>query len=586
MKIFLNYFLLFIWNYKLIYCSKICYEYSCEECESEEYGNCTKCKENFPLIDGTCPCEDFGCALCISGLIGSQCLLCKKGYKLEYNQCMCKQKNCEVCGENKCTKCIRGHHFNNTLNECVKNDCLIPNCEYCGLEDDIEEQNICYRCEEGYYFDNGNCTELVNQVENYEQCPKQDLYEINMYCDAKCDGFGCDIKTALDYIKNCYSNNCIHCSDNILYLYSNCQSNVQCNIEGCNACLTEDICARCDRGYRIDLGLCVKCIEGCSVCSNNYTCDYCLSGYDLDSNKKCVFTNTFDFDVNIYRRTKKALNHESEINEEEETNTNNSTNDISNCNLYGNGKCLECKLGYLLKDGKCKTTCSDPNCLKCEIIDEYNYEICNKCNNNFYNIGQFCYKNCLVPFCQICMSDENYCQICKAGKTNVDGKCLSDYEIKQKNNDDDHGGILIETEKESSNNELFLIYIVICIISLFLIIGLIFFIKKLMHSQQSIQNIREINIENNRIVHYINNDLINSNNNSNRKIVDEKALEKEFEKYKKNIDVLENNECNICFKKQSLLSGFKCGCALRVCKECYIKCKSTNNKCPGCRAII
>jgi hypothetical protein len=25
---------------------------------------------------------------------------------------------------------------------------------------------------------------------------------------------------------------------------------------------------------------------------------------------------------------------------------------------------------------------------------------------------------------------------------------------------------------------------------------------------------------------------------------------------------------------------------LEVCKTCYIKCKMTNNKCPGCRAII
>ena len=46
------------------------------------------------------------------------------------------------------------------------------------------------------------------------------------------------------------------------------------------------------------------------------------------------------------------------------------------------------------------------------------------------------------------------------------------------------------------------------------------------------------------------------------------------------------NECNICFEPKKYLESFKCGCALLVCKECYIKCKTISNKCPGCRAII
>ena len=44
--------------------------------------------------------------------------------------------------------------------------------------------------------------------------------------------------------------------------------------------------------------------------------------------------------------------------------------------------------------------------------------------------------------------------------------------------------------------------------------------------------------------------------------------------------------CNICLQKKISVAHFKCNCALEVCKECYIKCKMNNNKCPGCRAII
>ena len=488
------------------------------------------------MIDGTCPCEDFGCSLCISGLIGSKCLLCKNGYSFKGNDCICEQKNCEVCGEDKCIKCIRGFYFNDTLNECVKNDCSIKNCEYCGLENDTEDQNICYRCEEGNYYDNGNCTQLTEQVEEYERCPQQDLYEINMYCDAKCTGYGCEIDTYIPYIKKCYSNNCIHCNQNILYLYSDCQSNVHCDIEGCNTCLTENVCARFDRGYKIDLGLCIRCIEGCSVCSNNYTCDYCLSGYELNSNKKCVFTNNYDFNVTKYKSLKQSLSHESldiTIN----------TDVILNCNSYRNGKCIDCQSGYLLKNGDCQEHCSDSNCLKCE-LDKYDSEKCYECRDSYLSFGGSCYIICFDPFCISCNLDPNYCQQCTPGKIAVNGKCLSDNERNQANINNDNN---IDnkndssTEKDSSKDGTSIIaYIVVVIIVSIIIFAILYIlIKKIKRRSQDIQNLREINIENrnNHISHYINNDL---NHNSQRKIISEKCLEKEFEKNKVN-----NNKGNM-----------------------------------------
>ena len=45
-------------------------------------------------------------------------------------------------------------------------------------------------------------------------------------------------------------------------------------------------------------------------------------------------------------------------------------------------------------------------------------------------------------------------------------------------------------------------------------------------------------------------------------------------------------DCHICMQKKKEIAHFKCGCALEVCKECYIKCKMSNNKCPGCRTLI
>ena len=586
MKFFLYINLLFLFSNILIYCSQnSCYEYSCEECESDDYRKCIKCKDTFLLVDRTCPCEDFGCALCTSGLVGSKCLLCKNGFVLENNDCKCKRNNCEICGENKCIKCIRGYYYNDTLKECVKNDCFIPNCEYCSSENDTEEANICYRCNEGYYYDNGNCIELNSEGDEFERCPKQDLYEINMYCDAKCTGYGCNITTLSRYTKNCHSNECIFCNQNILYLYSNCETKVECNIEGCNTCLTEKECARCDRGYKIDLGLCVKCIEGCSVCSNNYTCDYCLSGYELNSEKQCIFSNDFDFDIIKYKNLKQTLMY-----------------NIDNCEIYGNpNECLECKSGYLLENNKCDYYCYDRNCVKCGLVN--NVEKCFECRENYYNNSKFCYEKCLISYCKKCAEYNNYyCYECEPGKKAIDGICINEELIKYIKNDDNNNN-KNDNEKKNNNknennnenindtliyynssnkNKSYLIYIIVGIFVLVLIIIIIYFIIRRLYKRDSIENNQNVNIQNNQIDNYANNDL---NYSSGRKKITEKVLEKEFNKYKVKT-TSENNECNICFKNKHLLGGFKCGCALRVCKECYIKCKSMNNKCPGCRATI
>ena len=91
-------------------------------------------------------------------------------------------------------------------------------------------------------------------------------------------------------------------------------------------------------------------------------------------------------------------------------------------------------------------------------------------------------------------------------------------------------------------------------------------------------NIQNVSIQNNNSI---------NNSNSERIIINEKLLEKEFYKYTKTINnSSEINECNICFKNINQLASFKCGCSLQVCKECYIKCKKMSNKCPGCRTII
>ena len=92
--------ILFFQIFNIFRKSNSCFEYSCEECTSNDYGNCIKCKESFTLIKGTGPCYDVNCALCRNGLPGSdKCLLCKNNvpsYNYYQNEtykessCFCK----------------------------------------------------------------------------------------------------------------------------------------------------------------------------------------------------------------------------------------------------------------------------------------------------------------------------------------------------------------------------------------------------------------------------------------------------------------------------------------------------------------
>ena len=153
--------IILILSFITINCSQQeCYEYSCDECDSPEYGTCTKCRSDFKLIDGTCPCSFSSCALCTTGLAGLNiCEQCKEGYTLSDRNCVCSIGNCEQCGENGCKKCISGYYYNETSNQCLKDntenkiECYDPQCDGCFSE----ERGACEYCKDGYYLKKGEC---------------------------------------------------------------------------------------------------------------------------------------------------------------------------------------------------------------------------------------------------------------------------------------------------------------------------------------------------------------------------------------------------------------------------------------------
>ena len=618
MKNFLFLFSFFVIKY--LNCDtakKSCFEYSCKECESEEYGKCTKCREGFNLIEGTCPCTNFQCALCTGGSYYDDCELCKNGYYNNNKNCNCEIEGCAICENNICLVCYDEYVLDISNNKCdlqtneKRRNCYDPNCDVCLSE----EKGTCEECKKGFNLKKGECYEL--KIPEPNKTCEQGYYENDGVCEPICNGFNCNSFF-------CFENQCLRCNGNRLNFIYPCDYSKFCTKEGCSLCYTDDDCYFCNQGYYLVGGICQKCIKGCSVCVNNETCQYCLSGYKLDSNSKCIANLEHpDFNINLYQKIKFKLiskNFPNEYNMEEAQKYANVKDCDTNCKKCDENSaiCLECKADYELIDNKCENDCSDENCLHCSkgSIEEK----CIKCKDGFVANGKNCYLKC---------SDEN-CRYCtKINDQEICTECLGDYQL---------NGFKCELK----TNYLAIIYTVI----VFLVIA-IFIICFCWYKQKKIQETQEIirsRIRNgiapgpfNNVEVYNRN--IDESSSVRKKLTREEILE-EFEKQKvksekgdqvcqyckkkpgkykcdcecivcKEHSQLKKEEgdgetykvcyncgkvvkkvtpiktqCNICFGMKMSVFHFNCNCALVVCKDCYIKCKLENDKCPGCRAKI
>ena len=735
MKIFFYFCLLIIISKKNIISGKSpCFEYSCDECESEEYGKCTKCREGWKLVDGVCPCSDSSCALCETGLAGLHiCILCKKGYYRWNFDCYCEIDNCEQCGENTCLKCSTGYYYNSENNKCEelidvnKTMCFDENCDICFSE----ENGSCLKCKDGYFERKGECNKLLVLDENNTSCP-EDYYQSGNFCLEKCDGVQCKNPYNLLFYPGyytCSSNKCLICVNNELKIFSECDNSEECSsMEGCLNCITNEECIFCNQGYYLLGGICYKCIEGCSKCTNRETCDFCISGYELDSNKTCILTNNFDYNVDIYKNFKSQLIHfyypeeiidttptekvtdeiTSKLSQTDEITSKLSQTDeidsetpytievplILDCDqncakCYDNtGICLECEQLFSLENNRCIKHCSDEKCLDCYLKNEKEY--CSQCQSGYTPSGDKCSLICSDNNCLKCSLSNNiqYCQTCKSNFRLQNGKCLVQCEDNYCENCSDDGKTCYECEErkklfdgkcasEKSICSQFFQYCNYCfsseqclecasgykfdksgkncekksdfitVIFTIIIIGIILvgiasyciYRKRKSNLRNEIRRMRIHENQNSVNIYRRNGDQLDVSGSSRNSFTKEELAD-EFElqrkkkekgnqtcqyckkkpgKYKcdcgcivckehsslKNVEgdgekykvcfacekivkkvILIKYPCHICFSNKLSVAHFKCGCALEVCKTCYIKCKMGNNKCPGCRAII
>jgi hypothetical protein len=283
--------------------------------------------------------------------------------------------------------------------------------------------------------------------------------------------------------------------------------------------------------------------------------------------------------------------------------------------------CKECINGYYLEDSICKLKCYDNNCNSCS----NDASICTECKS-----GTKLYNGKCALSIGDCHNQFKNCKYC----LNIDGciECNEGYELNSR--------FCIQKEKN------YALYLLIALGTILLVVGIVFgfmYCKKkprfippdlnIDYDQQS-----DFQSNNPNIIYNVRNNLDLSGSFRSVLSREEAAEEFETQKLKSNkarmtcmyclkkpgiykcdcgcvvckehsmLKDIEKNgikykgcyrcekivkkvtpikkECNICFQKKNVLVHFKCGCAFEVCKNCYIKIKTTGNKCPGCRGII
>ena len=576
MKKFLFFFLFFDFLFlKNIYinCDESieCFEYSCKKCSSKDYGSCIECREGFELIEGTCPCFDFKCALCLTSIYTQDyCQLCKNGY-LNYNSdCKSNIDNCDVQKDDKCLFCYDGFVYNEENTICEKEteenrrNCYDSNCNICLSE----EEGTCEECKKDYNLVKGKC------------CPSSD--------------------------NNCKSNKNDHSF--------NCGNK-------CSFCYSDGECIICRQGYYLKNGVCESCINGCAQCASSTQCQYCFSQYELMSDGTCHQKSdpiVLDFNVNLYMKKKYRLIKNIYSDEYDETKAL-QYQDAPECDSHclkcddESGKCLQCKPLFFLEEDSntCILQCSDENCLYCS-LNVFSSEQCNTCKSGYYANGKNCNLKC---------SDEN-CRYCKL----LDGQeicieCLPNYNLE---------GISCKSKK---NYMAIIFAIIIFLIMVIFIFFFCWYKRKQIEQRQEI--IRNRLSQNNLAIYNRNEGYETTTRKLTKEEISEEfekqklKIEKGYEacqfcktkpgKYKcdcncivcKEHSMLKKEEgdgeeykvcfncgkivkkviaikkeCNICLQKKINLVHFQCNCALLVCKECYVKCRMESDKCPGCRAKI
>ncbi|ELP84798.1 protein serine/threonine kinase, putative [Entamoeba invadens IP1] len=454
---------------------------SCLLVETTQTKNtCLLCNFEYRLVDGKCVSKAINCA---SYNENNVCVLCLDGYVLDNNYNCIKSGKCEIGTTSNCYKCVDLYIKENTScvynNKCIYGDgnvcvkcesgesdsncencgdtqclnCNNNNCKLCQAGSVINDTGKCEEekngksygistiyCNSGFYTENSKCENCFTKHENSVLCN----YEYSIKCDknfiltenGNCITKICKVNETNEGNGNCVipidnclhivKNKCVECGNGFvlneqfmceknenLYPIKNCEQNGKSG------------CKRCDLGYFVSSGICMKCSENCTSCIETSTkCLSCENGYYQGDNYKCVSNDKLTEKCNkisaVTNGCYQCKNNYYRVGMD-------CLPCLLNCSMCNiKDKCLTCNAtNYKNKDGLCLPQNSIEGCAV-----QITQSGCSKCQDGYFTSNLYecekCNENCTQ--CTFL----NTCTSCKHNKIlSENGLCLDIYSIKK-----------------------------------------------------------------------------------------------------------------------------------------------------------
>ncbi|ELP87955.1 protein serine/threonine kinase, putative [Entamoeba invadens IP1] len=370
--------------------------------------------------------------------LNSKCLHCDistvldNGECLDFsNKCVSRQRNntttyCEECEsgfepyKEKCNKCP---------DDCLR--CFNSNCLLCEVNYQINSTFVCsevenkdttilfynisrvYKCKEGYYNTNSDCTSVPTKCVSYSQETKCKICKSNEILNAEetCSTLSGVITTNNKVPLICkpsyylFNNTCKLCNETFGDLCQKCTINscVSCGLTGvvnsggsCESIGSSECtesnntyCSGCsDKSDFIKDDVCIQNINNCDVTNLNGKCVNCVNGFYFDYNTQtCVLT----------------------------------PQTVNDCEIFNleDDRCVRCKSTFYLTENHTCLNCSE-DCLTCTSSTN-----CILCNSSLIVKNGFCVSGSNVSDnCSKVVTGTSICALC-VSKTfrNEDGKC-------------------------------------------------------------------------------------------------------------------------------------------------------------------
>ena len=435
-----------------------CEIYGCSECEfiaGEEV--CTKCIDQYTLINGKCYYGCCDCKSCFVNLTKSDQGICSECKTRSYLKNYEEYKYGYLSETTSIPQLESDDYlYNETNSKLYFRNYTYGFCNICpeGCETGAEKLNdeydyYCFSCYEGYNFINYTCNDIqctaadIPYFSSCKTCDKNEKYKC-----ASCNiGYFLNKTTGrcIRYSDNCAKCNnqyeCLECKENYEVFNNRCAIGcIKGEGEKCKECNPKhpSECGSCNKGYFLPLGKqkCKKCPDNCDECEGtieNITCTKCPSIYYEIIEDRCYVTNLDcipdcpDCGDGTYRVREEFICYCKICGP-----------NIKRCHSSRNKMIIdECFPGFKIVGDKCLKYCETgikEKCLSCKTEKDKLYQ-CAEYNKGYfmpidYDYQDICFK-CNQEGCIRCSGtiSNNICLECHPNYKLFEGQCVENCDI-------------------------------------------------------------------------------------------------------------------------------------------------------------